>query len=55
MFRNLFSKILGKAAGAVADKVVTGILDKQTGGAASKAEDAVEAFRNRRRKYRDLP
>lgn len=50
MFRKLFSKVLGKTGGAIADAVVTEALDKATGGAASKVEDAVESFKDRPKK-----
>ena len=52
MFRKLLSKVLGKTGGAIADAVIVEALDKTTGGAASKAEEAVEAFSARRRKNR---
>lgn len=44
MFGKLLRKLgLGEVETKVADTILTGIADKATGGAASKAEDAVKA------------
>ena len=48
MFRKLFSKVLGRTGGALADAVVTEALDKATNGAASDVERAVEKIRKRK-------
>ena len=48
MLKKLFSKILGKTGGAIADELLKRELDKRTGGAASKIEDVVEGVKKRR-------
>ena len=38
MFRKLFAKLVGKTLAPVLDEVAVEVIDKATGGAASKAE-----------------
>jgi len=48
MFKRLFSKLLGKDAGAVADFLATEALDKATGGVSTVVEKEVERRKRKR-------
>lgn len=48
MFKKLLSKVVGPVLSSLVDEAVKRELDKKTGGAASKIEDAVEGFKKRR-------
>jgi hypothetical protein len=50
MFGRLFKKLLGKGAGAIADSIVDGALDKATGGISSVAEQAVKDVKAKRKR-----
>jgi hypothetical protein len=41
MFRKLFNKLIGSNASIIADNVVTGALDKATGGISTAVEKAI--------------
>lgn len=45
MFKKLLTKVVGKALAPIVDDLVKRELDKRTGGAASKVEDAVDAVK----------
>lgn len=45
MFKKILTKVVGKALAPIVDDIVKRELDKRTGGAASKVEDAVDAVR----------
>lgn len=45
MFKKLLGKVVGKALAPIVNDLVKRELDKRTGGAASKVEDAVDAVR----------
>jgi hypothetical protein len=45
MFKKLLTKVVGKALAPIVDDLVKRELDKRTGGAASKVEDAVAAVK----------
>lgn len=45
MFKKLLTKVVGKALAPIVDDLVKRELDKRTGGAASKIEDAANAVR----------
>ena len=45
MFKKLLTKVVGKALAPIVDDLVKREIDKRTGGAASKAEDAVDAVK----------
>jgi hypothetical protein len=48
MFGGIFKKLIGKKAGAVADVIVDGVLDKATGGISTAIEDAVKDVKVKR-------
>nr|DAI68388.1 MAG TPA: hypothetical protein [Caudoviricetes sp.] len=45
MFKKLLTKVVGKALAPIVDDLVKHAIDKRTGGAASKVEDAVDAVK----------
>lgn len=45
MFKKLLTKVVGKALAPIVDDLVKRELDKRTGGAASKIEDAANAVK----------
>lgn len=45
MFKKLLAKAVGKALAPIVDDLVKRELDKRTGGAATKIEDAVDAVK----------
>lgn len=45
MFKKLLAKAVGKALAPIVDELVKRELDKRTGGAVTKVEDAVDAVR----------
>ena len=45
MFKKLLTKVVGKALAPIVDDLAKREIDKRTGGAASKTEDAVEAVK----------
>lgn len=45
MFKRILTKVVGKALAPIVDDIVKRELDRRTGGAASKVEDAVDAVK----------
>lgn len=45
MFKKILTKVVGKALAPIVDDLVKRELDKRTGGAATKIEDAVDAVK----------
>lgn len=45
MFKKILTKVVGKALAPIVDDIVKRELDRRTGGAASKVEDAVDAVK----------
>ncbi|WP_156452165.1 hypothetical protein [Novosphingobium sp. CCH12-A3] len=45
MFKKILTKVVGKALAPIVDDIVKRELDRRTGGAASKIEDAVDAVK----------
>lgn len=45
MFKKVLTKAVGKALAPIVDELVKRELDKRTGGAASKVEDAADAVK----------
>lgn len=45
MFKKLLAKVVGKALAPIVDDLVKREIDKRTGGAASRIEDAADAVK----------